>query len=361
RSPPRAHRRAEPLAWAPRPPNAVHRLPLLVLAALLALPSGAHAQEHALGYRMAGLDLTVLDELSDGGPRTTDDGRLADDRLPSSINHRPLAAGPALFLLDPDTLDAPPEVEHVNGWRVAAVTGAATGAALAVMETQRRRWWEDRSPHFRVQNDWAYVRWADKLGHFYCGALLTRGYRSSLRWAGVSEDQARLWGAVGGFTNMLYYEVLDGFGPQWGFSPGDLVFNTLGVFFAAAQADDPAFDAFFLKWSYWPSGWEGKNPIDDYAGQTYWLTANPHRLAPDAARRYLPPWLNLAVGYGARDRDERDFLTTSLVYVGLDLEPAGLPFRGKVWDALVPILRHVRIPGPAVRLTPDPAFVPFAY
>jgi hypothetical protein len=67
------------------------------------------------------------------------------------------------------------------------------------------------------------------------------------------------------------------------------------------------------------------------------------------------------VGYGARDRDEHDFLTTSHVFVGLDLEPAGLPLRGKVWDALVPILRHVHFPGPALRITPHPAFVPLAY
>jgi hypothetical protein len=229
------------------------------------------------------------------------------------------------------------------------------------METQRRRWWADRSPTFHVQNAWEYVRWADKVGHVYSSSIQTRVYRSALRWSGVPEDEARLWGAVGGFTNMLFYEFLDGFGPQWGFSPGDAVANTLGVFLTAAQADDPAVDAFFLKMSYWPSGWEGKNLTDDYAGQTFWLTANPHRLAPDAAKRFLPPWLNLAVAYGARDLDERQFLTTSLVYVGLDLEPAGLPFRGKVWEALVPILRHVHFPGPAVRLTPDPAFVPFAF
>jgi hypothetical protein len=330
---------------------------------------------------MPGLDLAVFDGLATEPlplPRsgTSHDPslvRLSPLRERDSLRHLERSDGagsgesgsdsPSLGFapFGPDTLLAPPEEGGVSAWRVAAVTGASAGAALAVMETQRRRWWADRSPEFRVQNDWAYVRWADKLGHFYAAAVQTRLYRSSLRWAGVPEDQARLWGAVGGFTNQLYYEVLDGYGPIWGFSPGDVVFNTLGVYFAAAQADDPAFDAFFFKASYWPSGWEGKNLLDDYAGQTYWLTASPHRLAPDAAKRYLPPWLNLAVGYGARDRDELDFLTTSVVYVGLDFEPAGLPFRGKVWDALVPVLRHVHFPAPAVRVTPDPAFVPFAF
>src|SRR5690606_20244097 len=153
----------------------------------------------------------VLDGLADGG--------------------RPAPKPPPLppHLAASDTLLAPPREPGLNAWRVTAVAGASAGAALVVMETQRRRWWEDRSPSFRVANDWGYVRWADKLGHFYVAALQTRGYRSTLRWAGLSEDQARLWGAIGGFTNQLYYEVLDGYGPQWGFSPGDLVFNTLGV------------------------------------------------------------------------------------------------------------------------------------
>lgn len=353
------------------------RLSLFVSLLALLLAGPVQAQGAALGYRMAGLDLAVFDGAeedagllpalrspsSEGDSRVTLEGEARGERSGGSGQEgaAPPATLPLGFILFGDSLDAATEPTHVNPWRVAALAGGSAGAALLVMETQRRRWWEDRSPQFRVANDWGYVRWSDKLGHFYAAALQTRLYRSALRWAGVSEPQARLWGAVGGFTNQLYYEVLDGYGPQWGFSPGDLVFNTLGVYFATAQADDPAFDAFFFKVSYWPSGWEGKNPMDDYAGQTYWLTANPHHLAPSPAKRYLPPWLNVAVGYGARDRDEYDFLTTSLVYVGLDLEPAGLPFRGKVWDTLVPFLRHVHLPGPAVRLTPDPAFVPFAF
>ncbi len=327
----------------------------LALALLLAGSGPAAAQHSGLGYRMDELDLAVFEAAP------TPEAEGAVPLPPRAAAPAPAPASLAPLRLASDTLQASIADRRPSGWRIAAVTGASTGAALFVMDHQRRRWWEDRSPRFRVANDWEYVRFADKLGHFYSAALLTRGYRGSLRWAGVSEPQARLWGAVAGFTNMLYYEVLDGFGPQWGFSPGDLVFNTAGVFFAAAQADDPRLDAVRLKMSYWPSGWEGKNPVDDYAGQTYWLTINPHRLAPEAARRTLPPWLNLAVGYGARERDERDYLTASLVYVGLDLEPAGLPFRGKVWEAMLPVLRQVHVPFPAVRITPDPAFKPFAF
>ena len=259
-----------------------------------------------------------------------------------------------------DTLALPPP--SLNGWRVAAVAGLSAGAGLAVLETQRRRWWADRNPRFRILNDWEYVRWADKLGHVYSSSFFTRFYRASLGWAGVPEHSAPLWAAGAAWTQMLYYEVLDGFGTQWGFSPGDLAFNTLGVGLTTAQAYVPALDAFAVKASYWPSGWEGKNFTDDYAGQTFWLTANPHLLAPEGAlKEALPAWLNLAVGYGARDLDEYEFLTTSTVYLALDIEPTVLPFEGKAWDAVAGWLRYVHFPAPGIRLTPRPAFVLVAY
>ncbi len=253
-----------------------------------------------------------------------------------------------------------PQAPRLNPWRITAVTGLSVGAGLAVLETQRRRWWADRSPRFRILNDWEYVRWADKAGHVYSSSFFTRYYRTSFEWAGV--QHAPLWAAGAAWTQMLYYEVLDGFGAQWGFSPGDLAFNTIGVGFTTAQEYIPALNAFTLKASYWPSGWEGKNITDDYAGQTFWLTANPHMLAPDGAfKEAMPEWLNLAVGYAARDRDELDFLQTSYVYLALDIEPTVLPFEGKAWDTITGWLRYIHFPAPGIRLTPRPAFVLVAY
>ncbi|MEM1042664.1 MAG: DUF2279 domain-containing protein [Bacteroidota bacterium] len=276
----------------------------------------------------------------------------ADTTRPWGLDHT--------LRLRADTLRA--EKRPVSAWRITAVTGLSVGAGLAVLETQRRRWWADRNPRFRVLNDWAYVRWSDKIGHVYSSSFFTRYYRASFEWAGVSERTAPLWAAGAAWTQMLYYEILDGFGPIWGFSPGDLAFNTVGVGFTTAQAYVPALNAFTLKASYWPSGWEGKNFTDDYAGQTFWLTANPHRLAPAGAfKEAMPEWLNLAVGYAARDRDEIDFLTTSYVYLALDIEPTILPLRGKAWETVAGWLRHVHFPAPGIRLTPRPAFVLVAY
>ena len=291
----------------------------------------------------------------------------AQEALPPDL----AAPDSARLLLRPDTADLavadtlrlPPATADpaLNPWRIAAVTGLSVGGGLAVLETQRRRWWEDRSPEFRIQNDWEYVRWSDKFGHIYSSAFFTRFYRTSFRWAGLEERDAVLWGAGAAWTQMLYYEVLDGYGPQWGFSPGDIAFNTIGVGFTTAKAFVPALEPFTFKASYWPSGWEGKNFTDDYAGQTIWLAANLRALAPEAAKDVFPEWLGLAVGYGARDLDEREFLTTSVVYLALDIEPSILPFEGPVWETIAGWLRYGHFPAPGIRLTPRPAFVLVAY
>jgi len=234
-------------------------------------------------------------------------------------------------------------------------------SAVAVTESQRRRWWDDRNPTFRIMNDWEYVRWADKFGHFFSTSFFSRLYSTSFRWSGMTEEQALLWGTVAGWTQLLYYEILDGFGPSWGFSPGDLLFNTAGATYTYAQGRVDYLKAFDLKVSYWPSGWEGKNFTDDYAGQTWWVTANLHHALAGPAGDFFPPWLNLAVGYGARDLDEYEFLVTSHVYLGLDLELRGLPIDHPVWNAAVEWLRYLHLPAPAVRVTPRPAFLMFAY
>jgi|GEM_PF-1049735 len=283
------------------------------------------------------------------------------DALPPHADS--LRAPPADSLHAPpaDSLAAEALEPGLRPMRLALIGGASVGAAFAVMDVQRRRWWDDRNPRFRVMNDWEYVLWADKFGHFYSTSFFSRLYTASLLWSGVPEADAHLYGALAGWTQLLYYEILDGFGPEWGFSPGDALFNTFGAGFTYAQYRVPYLRAFDLKASYWPSGWEGKNFTDDYAGQTWWVTANPHLALAGPTGEAFPPWLNVAVGYAARDRNEWDFLTTPYVYLGLDLELRGLPIDHPVWNAAVEWLRYVHLPAPAVRLTPRPALILLAY
>lgn len=243
--------------------------------------------------------------------------------------------------------------------RTAAVLGAGVGTAG--FEWVRRRHLEPRPvAPFEVEYDWGYARWADKLGHAFSTGVQAEAWATAYRWAGHPEKTAAGLGAATGFAGMLWYEVLDGYDRGVGFSPPDLAANAVGAGLAAARAHVPTLDAVRLKWSYWPSGADCDASCD-YEGQTMWLALNPRALAPDAAKRLFPPWLNLAVGYGAREGDVQTGFAESVVYLGLDLEPAGLPIEGRVWDALVPWLRLVHFPAPALRLSPDVGFEVLAY
>ena len=264
---------------------------------------------------------------------------------------------------EPDTLttQAPLDPSSVSTTRVAVVSGLALGAAFSLAEYHRRVWWEDRSVEFHFHDNWGYARWADKLGHFVSSSFLTRYYAASFDWAGLTSSQAKAWGAGLAWTSMLYYEVLDGFGPTWGFSSGDLFFNTLGVGLTYAQWQLPELAPYTLKVSYWPSA--GDEIITaDYTGLTWWGTANLHTALPESVGRKVPRWMNLGLGYAARDPDERNnFLTSSYYYVGVDLELSELPIDHPVWNEAVKWLRYFHVPGPAIRLSPDPAFVLFAH
>ncbi|HYE95796.1 MAG TPA: DUF2279 domain-containing protein [Rubricoccaceae bacterium] len=277
------------------------------------------------------------------------------------LSAQPLAPPP------PDSVRtalAADSLPHVAWWQVAPAptvprTGLVLGAGVSSAGLEYvRRLADDRrlTGPFSVRFDWSYARWADKPGHVYSSQVLSTAFATGYRWAGYGPRRAALLGAATGFAGMVYYETLDGFGRNEHFSPGDIAANAIGAGLVAARAHVPALDAVHLKVSYWPSG-DPCDPSCDYEGQIAWLAVNPRALGAHP----LPPWLNVAAGYAVRDGDIRYGFDESHVLVGLDLEPAGLPIRGKLWDALVPWLRFVHFPAPAVRITPRPRFLLLAY
>lgn len=263
-----------------------------------------------------------------------------------------LAAAAGAQPLPSDTTDSSAE-------RTAFV--AAAGVGVSGYEWVRRRHIDPRpTAPFEVRYDWTYSRWADKLGHAYSTGVQTEAWAAAYRWAGHGDNAAAGLGAVTAFGYMTVYEALDGFDRGTGFDPADIAANAVGAGLVVARAHVPALDAVRLKLSYWPSGGTCDASCD-YAGQTMWLTVNPHALAPESIKDVLPAWLNLAVGYGAREGDVNAGFAESVVYVGFDFEPAGLPLSGPVWETVMPWLRHVHVPAPALRLAPDAGIALFAY
>ena len=248
----------------------------------------------------------------------------------------------------PDSLRRGP-----SPWATGAVAGAAVG--LGVLELGRRTQDDRRlTGPFDVRVEWAYADGADKLGHVFSTGIQAEAYAAAYRLAGHSEAGAAAWGPATSFAWMLHYEVLDGLGRRESFDPTDVAANAVGAGLVAARAHMPALDAARLKLSYWPSGGTC-DATCDYAGQTMWLAVAPGALAPEAP---WPAWLGVAVGYGVREGSVAEGgFAENHVTLALDLEPAGLPLGGAVWDAVLPFLRRVHLPAPGVRLTPRPRFV----
>ncbi|PLX05108.1 MAG: DUF2279 domain-containing protein [Marinilabiliales bacterium] len=162
---------------------------------------------------------------------------------------------------------------------------------------------------FHFINDNENFLQADKMGHAVT-AYTFSGYANNwLRWAGLSNNKAAIYGSLMGFGSMTVIEILDGFSAEYGASWGDLVANGTGSLLFASQQLIWKEQRFRLKFSYHPTSLADYNPellgenglqkaLKDYNGQTFWLSANINSFLKRESK--FPPWINVAVGYGGR-------------------------------------------------------------
>ncbi len=247
----------------------------------------------------------------------------------------------------------------INYTRLALV-GVGTAGTMAVIHVyQQHAWWSGQRRSFHVVNDWDYALNIDKIGHFYGATLISNLFSSSLQWAGIERKSAMIYGALLATVFGLYVEFEDGFATDWGFSPGDAGANILGGWYPVAQYYFPFLRNFNFKWSYIPTTQlktgVKKIFIDDHEGQTMWLSISVNEFLPSKIEKFYPDFLNIAIGYGVRDLNgygggKREF------YIALDYNLEKLPGDGWLWNFIKKNLNYIRLPGPAVRLTPKVAF-----
>jgi len=255
--------------------------------------------------------------------------------------------------------------EGVVPGRAAAVGGTLAAASVGLYVYQRHAWWaeEHRGP-FHFHDDRGYALHLDKLGHVHGTYLQSLVIARALRWSGLSPEASALAGSLGAFAVQLNVEINDGFNQLWGFDVKDVAANAVGAGFFYARERVPALHPIVLKFSYWPSEHltaprEGAfsdrppSPIDDYMGHTYWLSLRVADLLPEGTA--WPPWLAVAAGVsGDRMYTPEARLST---YVALDLDLARvLPAETWLGAQLREALSFLRLPGPAVRLSPRPTF-----
>ncbi len=235
--------------------------------------------------------------------------------------------------------------------------------------------WKDMG-NFRFVEDITQDLWVDKFGHFY-GAYFT-GYLLSetLIEVGMSWDAASTWGGVLGLSYSTYVEILDGFGKNWGFSPSDFYADFTGAAFFIGQHYFPVLQNFTPKFIYIPAEWFGdksRQPssmfIDDYSSQTFWLSVNVYNFLPDNYKEYWPSWLQLSLGYTARnlcepkpnagyDCDPNSDVKTQFVWgspryiVALDYDLVKLlPDGPNFWNWFKQTLNHFKLPSPAIEFS----------
>ncbi|MCC6864717.1 MAG: DUF2279 domain-containing protein [Ignavibacteria bacterium] len=243
----------------------------------------------------------------------------------------------------------------INYIKFGAITGVTAGAFWWLHNYQKNAWWKDQRGSFHFANDWAYAMSADKFGHFFDGAFIQALYRGAFEWVGFNPTAAQWIAAAFSIAYMTDIEIEDGFATTWGFSPGDQICNVTGALYPVAQYYWKPLRSFNLKWSYYPSeeitsGNKNGAFLDDYNGQTMWLSVNIHDFLGKKAKNFWPDYLNIVVGRGVNNYTEFD-KRYSDIYLGLDLN----------WEKIIPgnstfmlwfknVINHFRFfPLPALR------------
>jgi hypothetical protein len=261
--------------------------------------------------------------------------------------------------------DFNPLERKVNEGELLGLGAVYLGVGIGVHIYQRNAWWSSERTSFHFQNDWSYALSLDKVGHFYAATFLAHLFTSGLEAGNIQSEPAAVYGSLAGLAFQLYVEIEDGFGAQWGFSPGDAYADVLGSGYSLAQYYYPFLKNFKFKFSYYPSlkmreGLHKGNAIDDDEGQKYWLSFRVKNLLPQTVSNYWPSFLAVAVGMGVQNLDgngggQRTF------YIALDLDAEQIPLYGKGWQFLKNTLDYIHFPMPGIRISPTGAFFVFCF
>jgi hypothetical protein len=257
--------------------------------------------------------------------------------------------------------DSAGKIQSVDYTRLALVCGGLVGTMTAVHIYQQNGWWKDNRAPFHFKEDLIYGLSVDKIGHFYGADLIAFLVRKSLLWANLSDEQALWYGAGGGLLVQTFTEVEDGFS-AWGFDRVDWLSDLGGAFWAPAQYYVPPLRSVNMKMSYHPSdllgnpggiGFKGQKHIiiDDYEGQTFWLSFKIEDILPGSLRRIWPDFLCIAVGYAARGVATPNPYPVYFIAPDIDfvrLIPQTTPLLKTISEAL----NYIHPPLPAIRISP---------
>lgn len=245
--------------------------------------------------------------------------------------------------------------QHQRTWLVAGGSVALLSGSLVVLD---KAWYQGYArTSFHTFNDDAEWLQVDKVGHAFSAYAIGRAGHQAFHWAGCSEKVAVWLGGGLGFLYLTGIEYLDGRSAEWGFSGGDMLANTLGTGLFIGQQLGWKEQRVVMKYSAHLTDLAAQRPdllgrdlperlLKDYNGTTIWLSANLRSFGA----RSLPPWLNVAVGYGAENMvsarnspgQYRQF------FLAPDLSLERIPTKSKLLHTVLFVLDCVKVPLPAL-------------
>lgn len=231
---------------------------------------------------------------------------------------------------------------------------------------------------FHLFDDWGEWMQMDKAGHALSAYAGSRVAAECWRWAGMDRRKAAWTASLSSMGYLTMVEILDGFSEKWGFSPGDMIFNTAGAGLFLSQELAWGEQRIKMKLSYRPVSYDaslqkradalfGTSPAErflkDYNGQTIWLSGNIKSFLPSVP---VPAWLNIAIGHGARTMlggrenqwednagivtDRRDILRYRRFFLSLDIDLSKIPVKNRTLRTAMSVINIVKIPAPALEI-----------
>lgn len=227
-----------------------------------------------------------------------------------------------------------------------------------------KSWYKNPLAHFSFKDDTPDWHQIDKAGHLFTSFQIARHTAQVYSVTGISKKQAVLYGAISGAMFQTPIELLDGFSPDYGFSPGDMVANFLGAGLFAFQHLYWDQVRIIPKFSFHQTPLAEVRPellgrhlserwLKDYNGQTYWLSTSPGLFARSSG---WPDWLCLSFGYGINNMvSAQPALSQSMgftpyreYYLSLDIDLTKIKSRHKFVRTLTFLLNSIKVPAPTL-------------
>ena len=282
----------------------------------------------------------------------------------------------------------------LHPWRFGLMTGGLVAGYTATSIGLAQAWYSDYDKsRLHSFNDWYGWRQHDKFGHLMTAYFESKWVGDLYYWSGVHKNKARWIGFAGGMLFQATVELMDGFSESWGFSWGDMAFNTLGSGIYLGQELLWKEQRIYFKLStqrpkYSTAPIQALNSTEtsslkqradelygssfaelffkEYNGQTIWASVNIASFLPEKPK-WLPAWVNLAFGYsienvfGAeRNKWYNETLSVfeapdnlrrhSQIFFSLDVDFERIPTKSKALKTLFKVLNVFKVPFPAMEI-----------